>query len=112
MTDTTAKTSFEFTEEMKGYLSPGQTAFQDGYDQGKTDGHYFMFHLTIQSDDLDTFLNNDRHQAAAIGWVEGDLVAAGALSTKACSTCSSTAPTPTVNKCCTGCSLPTTTARN
>lgn len=40
---------------MKGYLSPGQTAFQDGYDQGKTDGHYFMFHLTIQSDDLDTF---------------------------------------------------------
>ncbi|ANE57264.1 alpha/beta fold hydrolase [Methylomonas sp. DH-1] len=74
MTDTTAKTSFEFTEEMKGYLSPGQTAFQDGYDQGKTDGHYFMFHLTIQSDDLDTFLNNDRHQAAAIGWVEGDLV--------------------------------------
>jgi len=70
----TNKTSFEFTEEMKGYLSLGQTAFEDGYKQGKEDNHYFMFHLTIQSDDLDTFLESDAHQSAAIGYVEGDLI--------------------------------------
>lgn len=73
MTTKTTMTSFEFTEEMKGYLSQQAKAFDEGYEKGKQDGHYFMFHLTIRTEDLDTFLSSYEHQAEAIGYVEGDL---------------------------------------
>lgn len=66
--------SFQFTEEMKGYLSPGNTAFADGYQQGKQDDHYFMFHLTIRTEDVDAFLSSPEHQAEATGYLEGDLI--------------------------------------
>ena len=74
MNTQTTKTSFEFTEEMKGYLSPKANAFDEGYDKGKQDGHYFMIHLTIRTEDLDTFLSSDEHQCGAVGYVEGDLI--------------------------------------
>jgi cholesterol oxidase len=70
----TAPTSFEFTETMKGYLSLDAKAFAEGFDKGKQDGHHFMFHLTIRTEDVDTFLSSDEHQCAAIGYVEGDLI--------------------------------------
>lgn len=69
-----ATTSFQFTEEMKGYLSPKVKAFDDGYEKGKQDGHYFMFHLTVRTEDLDAFLSSEEHQCAATGYVEGDLI--------------------------------------
>lgn len=68
------KTTFEFTEEMKGYLSQNAQAFADGYDQGKQEGHHFMFHLTIRTEDLDDFVTADAHECAAIGYVESDLI--------------------------------------
>lgn len=67
-------TGFQFTEEMKGYLAPGQTSFSDGFEAGKADDHYFMFHLTIKTDDVDAFLASPAHQAQALGYVQGDLV--------------------------------------
>src|SRR2546426_9461156 len=66
----TKLTSFQLTEDMKGFVTLGQTDFQDGYDQGKSSGTSLMFHLTIRSDDLDGFLNSPEHQAETIGYVD------------------------------------------
>jgi cholesterol oxidase len=74
MTEQHVKTSFEFTEEMKGYLSANAQAFEAGYEQGKLEGLRFLFHLTIRTTDLDEFLTSDHHECAAVGHVEGDLV--------------------------------------
>jgi cholesterol oxidase len=67
--------SLEFTEEMKGHLAAGQSNFADGETTGKAraDG-YFMFHLTIRTEDLNAFLDSPAHEANAVGWVEGDLI--------------------------------------
>jgi cholesterol oxidase len=64
----------QFTEEMKGYLAAGETSFEDGYQKGKDGDSYFMFHLTIKTEDLDGFLASPDHEAQAIGYVKGDLV--------------------------------------
>ncbi len=69
-----ATTSFEFTEEMKGFISPAAKAFDEGYEKGERDGNNFMFHITIRTDDLDSFLSSDEHQCTAIGYVESNLI--------------------------------------
>jgi cholesterol oxidase len=61
---------FQFTEDMKGYVTFGQTSYQDGFDQGKRDGNFLMFHLTLKTGDLDRFLTDKAHEADAIGYVE------------------------------------------
>ncbi len=66
--------AFQFTEEMKGYLSPGQSNFEDGYREGQEQSGFLLFHLTIKTGDLDHFLETPEHEANAIGYVEGDLV--------------------------------------
>jgi cholesterol oxidase len=63
-------TPFQFTEDMKGYVTFGQTNYQDGFDQGKRDGNFLMFHLTLKTGDLDRFLTVKEHEADAIGYVE------------------------------------------
>ena len=73
-TTTQAPIGFQFTEEMKGYLAAGETSFEDGFREGKAGDGYFMFHLTIKTDDLDGFLASPEHPADAIGYVEGSLV--------------------------------------
>ena len=65
-----AKVPFQFTEDMKGYVTFAQTSYQDGYDQGKRDGNFLMFHLTLKTDDLDRFIAEKEHEADAIGYVE------------------------------------------
>lgn len=62
--------AFQFTEDMKGYVTFGGTSYHDGYDQGKKDGTFLMFHLTLKTDDLDRFLTSKEHEADAIGYVE------------------------------------------
>jgi cholesterol oxidase len=62
--------AFQFTEDMRGYVAFGEWSFQDGVDRGKADGTALMFHLTLKTDDLDRFLSEPRHEAAAIGYVE------------------------------------------
>ncbi|HVL27214.1 MAG TPA: hypothetical protein VM390_03630 [Acidimicrobiales bacterium] len=62
----------EFTEEMKGYVTLGETDFQKGFDQGKQHGTFLMFHLTIVADDVDAFVDDPRREAAARGWVRCD----------------------------------------
>jgi cholesterol oxidase len=70
----TATITFSFTEEMKGYLSLGQHAPQEGFERGKADNTPLMFHLTIRTDDLDRFLETPDHPAQAIGYLESPLI--------------------------------------
>ena len=62
-------TGLEFTEEMKGYITLGETDYQRGARQGKDDGTFFMFHLTIDTDDVERFVADPRHEGSARGWV-------------------------------------------
>ena len=66
--------AFHFTEEMKGFVGPGQTTFRDGYAKGKAACSWLSFHLTIKTEDLDVFLYDGRHEAAARGYVEGPII--------------------------------------
>jgi cholesterol oxidase len=54
---------------MKGFLTIGEQDFQAGFRRGKADGTFFMFHLTIETDDVDRFIADPDHEADARGWV-------------------------------------------
>lgn len=69
-TPTKAPTELEFTEEMKGYVTLGETDFDHGFRQGKRDGTFCMFHLTIRCPDIDRFIADPQHVGSARGWVE------------------------------------------
>lgn len=64
--------SFQFTEDMKGFVTFGATNYQDGYEQGKQADTALMFHLTIRTDDLDRLLDTPEHEAETIGYVACD----------------------------------------
>jgi cholesterol oxidase len=64
--------SLSFTEEMKGYVTFGESDFDRGYRSGKHAGTAFMFHLTITADDVERFIADPLHTARAEGWVECD----------------------------------------
>jgi cholesterol oxidase len=66
--------AFQFTEDMRGFASAGQTSFDDGYAAGRDSNSPLMFHLTLKMDDLERFLTEKAHEAVAIGYVEGPLV--------------------------------------
>jgi hypothetical protein len=57
-----------FTEEMKGHVGFGE----DDFARGREDGNYLMFHLTIEAQDIDAFLEDPRHEAVATGWVRSE----------------------------------------
>ena len=67
-------TALEFTEEMKGHITLGETDFQRGARQGKKVGTFFMFHLTIETDDVERFVADARHEATARGWVSCEVL--------------------------------------
>ena len=64
--------SLAFTEEMKGYVSFGESDFDRGFRAGTDAGTSFMFHLTITADDIDRFIADAEHTARAEGWIESD----------------------------------------
>jgi cholesterol oxidase len=66
-------TSLAFTEEMKGYVSLGESDFDRGYRSGKDAGTAFMFHLTIETEDIDRFIADAQHTASAEGWIESEI---------------------------------------
>jgi cholesterol oxidase len=65
-------TSLAFTEEMKGYVSFGESDFDRGYRAGKDAGTAFMFHLTIETEDIERFIADPRHTAQAEGWIDSE----------------------------------------
>src|SRR5437867_2202248 len=64
-----SQTRISFTEEMKGYVTFGETDYDRGFRQGKKDNNFFMFHLAITAEDVTRFVTDRRHEATAVGWV-------------------------------------------
>ena len=61
----------QFTEEMRGFVTFGNTNYEEGYRRGEEDGSDLMLHLTIRADDVHGFLASQQHEAVATGYVEG-----------------------------------------
>ncbi|MGH8909489.1 MAG: hypothetical protein ACRD0K_24070 [Egibacteraceae bacterium] len=66
----TDTTSLEFTEEMKGYVTFGESDCERGFREGKQRGTFLMFHLTMATDDIDRLIADRTHEMRAQGWVE------------------------------------------
>ncbi len=64
------RVALSFTEEMKGFVTFGETDFDRGYRTGRESGTRLMFHLTITADDVDRFIADSDHEARAEGWIE------------------------------------------
>jgi hypothetical protein len=62
-------TSLRFTEQMKGFMSFGEHDHQHGFMRGRETGTDLMFQLTIEVDDINSFVADPRHRATATGWV-------------------------------------------
>ena len=64
--------SVRFTEEMKGYITLGESDYEQGASEGRKSGTHLMFHLTIGVDDLVQFAADSKREATAEGWVGCD----------------------------------------
>lgn len=67
-----ARTSLWFTEEMKGFVTFGETDYQKGLEEGKKNNTALMFHLTIKTDDVDEFVSNPKHECGSEGYIRCD----------------------------------------
>lgn len=61
-----------FGEVMRGFATPGETAFDAGYRRGETDGGTLRLDLTIATDDVARFVTHPQHEAAVAGTVTAD----------------------------------------
>ncbi len=69
-----AQTVLSFTEEMKGFITLGETDYQKGFEQGKKDKNSIMFHLTITVNGVNRFVTRPGHDTDDIkGYIESDL---------------------------------------
>ncbi|EFC80446.1 GMC oxidoreductase [Parafrankia sp. EUN1f] len=64
--------ALRFTETMRGFFAFDETDPRRACDQGRVDGARLVFRLTIETDDVDAFLADPRHPAAARGYVDCD----------------------------------------
>jgi hypothetical protein len=69
---TAAPASVQFTEEMLGHVTFGETDFHRGAHSERPGASFLKFHLTIAVDDIARFGDDPRRQAGAFGWVESD----------------------------------------
>lgn len=60
----------EFSEVMRGYVSPESTTFADGYRDGEAAGHKLALHVSVRIDDLDAFLHQPDHAGSLSGHVD------------------------------------------
>ena len=65
-----ATVSLSFTEEMKGFVTFGESDYERGFRTGKERRTALMFHLTITATDVEAFMADPEHQAVAVGYVE------------------------------------------
>ncbi|APR86683.1 cholesterol oxidase [Minicystis rosea] len=65
-------TKVSFTEEMKGFMSPGDGDYDVAFREGRQDRRALMFHLTITVDDVDRFVTHPDHEARAEGTVRSE----------------------------------------
>jgi predicted acylesterase/phospholipase RssA len=62
-------TKLRFTEEMKGYVTFGETDYDAGFREGRKSGTFLMFHLTIEVDGVEHFVSDPEREATAEGYV-------------------------------------------
>jgi cholesterol oxidase len=62
--------SLQFTEEMKGYVAPGQIEFEPGRAAAEAAGQRLMVHLTITLDGVRRFIADPDREGTAEGWIE------------------------------------------
>ncbi len=66
--------STSFTEQMKGFVTLGETDSVRGWEQGRLLSQRFMFELTITVPDVERFLASDAKEGVAEGFVDCDLL--------------------------------------
>lgn len=59
-----------FTEEMRGHVTFGESDFGRGAQPDRDGSAAFMFHLTIEVEDIDSFSRDPLRPATARGWVK------------------------------------------
>jgi cholesterol oxidase len=64
--------SLQFTERMTGAFAFAEADYRTGYETGRRAGNQLQFRLTIATDDVDHFLADPEHPAAASGYVRCD----------------------------------------
>jgi cholesterol oxidase len=69
---TAAPASVQFTEEMLGHVTFGETDYNRGAHADRPGASFFKFHLTIAVDDIARFGNDPTREAGAFGWVQSD----------------------------------------
>lgn len=66
-----ANTKLWFTEEMKGFMTVGETDYQTGFQRGKENDSPIMFHLKITVDGVNRFVTRPEHDADQLeGYIE------------------------------------------
>lgn len=70
----TAPTRLQFTEEMKGFVSPGATDYGQGFRDGSKNKNSLMFHLTIKVDGVNRFVTTPEHEASVEGYFRGESI--------------------------------------
>ena len=63
-------TRLRFTEEMKGYVAPGQVEYEPGRAEAEAAGQRLMVHLTITLDGVRRFIADPDREGTAEGWIE------------------------------------------
>jgi hypothetical protein len=61
-----------FTEEMLGHVTIGETDYARGANAARADAAAFMFHLTIEVEDIESFEHDPLRPATAVGYVHCD----------------------------------------
>jgi hypothetical protein len=69
---TAAPATVQFTEEMLGHVTFGESDFNRGAAADRPGAAFLKFHLTIAVDDIARFGGDASREAAAFGWVESD----------------------------------------
>jgi cholesterol oxidase len=61
-----------FTEEMKGFLDFEESDHRRAFRAGEAAGRRLMFRVTISTDDIERFLEDEHYPARVAGWVRCD----------------------------------------
>ena len=61
-----------FTEEMLGHVTFGESDFARGAQPDRDGSGAFMFHLTIEVQDIESFSHDPLRPATAVGYVKSD----------------------------------------
>jgi cholesterol oxidase len=64
--------SLQFTERMTGAFAFAEADYQVAYETGQKTGNRLLFRLAIATDDVDSFIADPEHGAAATGYVRCD----------------------------------------